>query len=141
MKILILIVVLVVIAGLWVRFAPFSASKWHIAVIDPNAPKRIGYLAKINLTASADDVLRSLDKVVRATPRTRVLAGSVDDGRITYITRSRLWGFPDYTTVWVEGLDEGSRLTLYGRLRFGYSDSGVNRYRIQAWLKVLESLQ
>ena len=71
-----------------------------------------------------------IDAIARATPRTTVLAGSVAEGRITYVTRSRLWGFPDYTTV----ERSGDRITLFGRLRFGRGDMGVNRARIEGWL-------
>jgi hypothetical protein len=43
--------------------------------------------------------LARLDEIALATPRTTRLAGSPDEGRITWITRSALWGFPDYTTA------------------------------------------
>ena len=62
--------------------------------------------------------------------RTEVLAGSPSEGRVTYITRSMWFGFPDYTTVQLE--DDG--LEIYGRLRFGQSDQGVNRARVEGWL-------
>ncbi len=53
---------------------------------------------------------------------------------------ARVWGFPDYTTVWAEDVDEGSRLTIYGRLRFGNGDQGVNSRRIKTWMQALETL-
>ena len=51
---------------------------------------------------------------------------------ITYITRSRVFGFPDYTTV----RQAGPQLELYGRLRFGGSDLGANAARLDHWLEV-----
>jgi len=50
---------------------------------------------------------------------------------ITYVTRSRVFGFPDYTTV----RQAGPQLEIYGRLRFGRSDLGVNAARIDGWLQ------
>ena len=62
-----------------------------------------------------------------------VLAGSVEEGMVTYITRSAVFGFPDYTTV----RQRGDELEIYGRLRMGYSDLGVNGKRIDRWLALL----
>ena len=74
-----------------------------------------------------------LDRIIRDTPRTVVLAGTPEEGMITYITRSRLWGFPDYTTVEARP----GMIVIHGRLRFGSSDVGVNRARIDGWLATL----
>ena len=46
---------------------------------------------------------------------------------ITYVTRSALWGFPDYTTAIAQPDDRGGTyLILHGRARYGASDLGVN---------------
>ncbi len=79
--------------------------------------------------------------IALAAPRTRVLAGSVEEGMITYVTRSRVFGFPDYTTLHVTADAQGSRATLYGRQRFGKLDFGVNSARIQGWLGAVEALK
>jgi uncharacterized protein (DUF1499 family) len=52
---------------------------------------------------------------------------------VTYVTRSRVMGFPDYTTV----RQAGDMVEIYGRLRFGKSDLGVNAARIDRWLRRL----
>ena len=80
--------------------------------------------------------LAALDAIVRATARTSVLAGSVEDAKITYITRSRVFGFPDYTTVTLMQLPSTgmSTVQIYGRLRFSKFDMGVNRFRIENWI-------
>ena len=54
----------------------------------------------------------------------------MDQGRITWITRSLLWGFPDYTTAEVRA----DGLYLFARLRFGGGDNGVNAARLRNWL-------
>ena len=54
-------------------------------------------------------------------------------GRISWVPRSALWGFPDYTTAEVR--PDG--LYTYARLRFGRGDMGVNAARLQAWAQAL----
>ena len=56
---------------------------------------------------------------------------SLDD----LIIRSRVFGFPDYTTV----QQDGDTLRIYGRLRFGRRDFDVNRTRVDGWLAALQS--
>jgi uncharacterized protein (DUF1499 family) len=87
----------------------------------------------IRVVAAGEDALARLDEIALETPRTSRLAGSAEDGRVTYVTRSRVFGFPDYTTA--EVVD--GQLRVFGRLRFGGSDMGVNRARIESWLAQL----
>jgi len=77
--------------------------------------------------------LARLDAIAMASPRTRRLAGSPAEGRITWISRSRLWGFPDYTTAEATP----GRLVIHARQRFGSDDWGVNAARLQDWLAQL----
>ena len=72
----------------------------------------------------------------RALPRTKVLAGSVAEGKITYVTRTRIAGFPDLTTVTLTQLPATGKSTLqiYARLRFGKADLGVNKARVRDWV-------
>ena len=109
----------------FVRLAPSEPMRWHQMPdtitdrdLDGGAMRRaVGNLAV-------------LDRIIRDTPRTRVLAGSVEQGMVTYVTRSRVFGFPDYTTV----RRDGEMLEIYARLRFGRSDLGVNADRVDGWL-------
>ena len=86
------------------------------------------------LTAEAQVALRAWQERILETPRTRQLAGSVDDGRMTFVTRSLLWGFPDYTTIEVEG---AAVLRVWSRARFGGGDGGVNAERLRGWVRDL----
>lgn len=122
--------VIVVVVGLLalVRLAPSDPERWHVPVTaEADADLPGGAVRVIEGDAA---VLQSLHEIALDTPRTRVLAGDVASGRITYITRSRLFGFPDYTTA---ELVEGD-VRLHARLRFGQSDMGVNAARLEAWL-------
>ena len=135
-----LFLIAVVLLATWVRLAPSSQEKWHVdpAAVEP--PGNRGYFSQTSYDIDAKVVLQRLNVVALATPRTRLLAGDIEAGRITYITRTAIWGFPDYTTVTAKNLREGSRLTLYGRLRFGIGDRGVNRARIKYWLQRMDAL-
>lgn len=112
----------------YVRLAPSDPVRWHVAREGAEARTFKGGAIRV-----VEGELAALDKIARAEPRTRVLAGSVEEGMITYVTRSKLWGFPDYTTVW----QEGGKLVLSARLRFGSSDLGVNAARLERWLAQL----
>lgn len=131
--------------GLYVRLAPSDAARWHqplptdsIALADCLLSIQQGKgeaRAACLVPGETTDVLMALDQVAMTTPRTRRLAGSWADGRITWISRSALWGFPDYITGQVTpGPDGKTRLDLHARLRFGESDLGVNAARLADWL-------
>lgn len=129
MKWLGIAVIVVIAAGLgYIRLAPSDAARWHVLPGDIGDQTLEGGAMR-RLTGD----LAALDAIIRATPRTAVLAGSVAEGMITYVTRSRVFGFPDYTTV----RQTGDALEIYGRLRFGASDLGVNAARIDGWLEAL----
>jgi Protein of unknown function (DUF1499) len=138
LKIVILLVLIIVSVDLWVRLAPTSAARWNVDPASAPDPGAAGYSTSIVLPAPPSRVLAELDKIALATPRTRLFAGSAKAGRLTYVTRSRIWGFPDYTTVSVQVSEAGSRLTLLGRLRFGVGDKGVNRARVKSWVQQLQ---
>ena len=127
---------LLVVAGLlvafsaYVRLAPSDPGKWHAvpgAVTNRDFPG-----GAMRVVGAGDNGLARLDAIIRETPRTQVLAGSVEQGMVTYVTRSAVFGFPDYTTVRLNG----PQIEVYGRLRFGASDLGVNARRIDGWLAV-----
>ena len=127
----VLLAVVVVVMG-YIRLAPSDPARWHKP---PNVTENKDQTNGVRRLVQAGSAgLGQLDAIIRSTPRTTVLAGSVEDGMITYITRTAIMGFPDYTTVQADG----DMLKIYGRLRFGRSDLGVNRNRVDEWLVKLE---
>ena len=126
--------------ALYVRLAPSDPARWHAAPVaegDWGAVVVAG-LNRATLSLARDagapsDLLARMDAVALATPRTARLAGTVADGRITWITRSALWGFPDYTTA--ETRPDG--LYIEAHSRFGKGDMGVNAARLRDWLSRL----
>ncbi len=83
-------------------------------------------------------LLARFDAIARAQPRTRVVAGDLDSLMITYVQRSRVFGFPDYLTVKAVLMDCGAGLMIFSLARYGRSDFGVNRARVEAWLAALD---
>lgn len=131
MKLLSLVLLAVLGFGLWVRLAPSDPARWHVSIGDAGNRDFAGAAIR-TVPASPGDMAR-LDRIIRATPRTTLLAGSPESGMVTYITRSRLWGFPDFTTVEARP----GVIVIHGRLRFGSSDMGVNRARVEGWVAAL----
>ncbi len=127
-----LIVGLVVALGAYIRLAPPDPAQWHVPPVGEVDRDEEGGVFRV--VETGPDSLARLDAIARATPRTSVLAGSVDEGMVTYVTRTKVIGFPDYTTV----QQDGDILRVYGRLRFGRRDFGVNRNRVDDWLSGLK---
>ena len=126
---LLLIVAGVAAAMLYVRFAPHDVAEWHqMPAAITNRDFKAGAMRIVG-----GDGLEPLNEIILATPRTEVLAGSVEAGMITYVTRSAVFGFPDYTTIRLAG----PQIEIIGRLRFGRSDLGVNAARIDRWIGAL----
>lgn len=126
-------VVLVLLAAIsvYVRMAPTDPLGWHQM---PDGMTNRDYDGgAMRVVGAGENGLGRLHEIILRSPRTEVLAGSPEEGMITYVSRSRVFGFPDYTTV----RDTGQQLEIHGRLRFGKSDLGVNAARIDGWLQAL----
>lgn len=123
-----LVALMVVGAVVYVRLAPQVVARWHVVV--PEAVDTRAGALRVIAAADPRAVLARLVEVAAGTPRTAVLAGSVAEGRVTWVARSRLWGFPDYITA--EVTPGGVR--IWSRLRFGRSDLGVNAARLEDWI-------
>ncbi len=140
----------------YIRLAPSDPAVWHVSPVtaaevgqgsclDAIATQTNGARVACISRDSPETVLARLDQTALASPRTTRLAGMPDTGRIntgrittgriTWITRTALMGYPDYTTAEVSQTPLGSRLDIYARQRFGGSDFGVNAARLRAWLR------
>lgn len=135
---------LLILAAAVVRLAPSDPARWHVdpgalAVTDCAELTTTRASAQVSCQLPEDPVvlLARLDSIALAHPRTVRLAGSAETGRITWVTRSFLWGFPDYTTAQATKMPAGTRLDVRSRLRFGGSDLGVNAARLSAWMAAL----
>lgn len=143
-----LILLAAAFAAIWVRVSPNPAADWAVNPLVTGRPgMENGYLIRPEggdqaapvYPMSAADLARKINAIALNWPRTRLLAGSPARGEMTYITRSRIWGFPDFTSVKILPMDTGSSFAAFARARFGKSDLGVNKARLQAWLKELSA--
>ena len=93
MKLLLPLLVPIMVFAAYIRLAPSNPDRWHVDPSVASDPEHGGVLRKV-----VGD-LATLDAVIKTAPRVRILAGAVAEGHITYVTRSRVLGFPDYITV------------------------------------------
>lgn len=71
-------------------------------------------------------------------PRTELVDSDQQNERYTFRVRTAVIHFPDDVTVQFIALgDRRSTLAIYSRSHYGYSDFGVNRRRIESWLREL----
>lgn len=151
MRLALLLLGLVIAGGMaWIRLAPSDPARWHVLPPPSNGPP--GWVANplgadpvdevpggarafLRLSdASPAEALARLDAIALATPRTTRIAGSAEQGMITWITRSAVVGFPDYTTAAARSEGPLTVLELFARQRFGRKDFGVNAARLRNWI-------
>ncbi|MBL4917873.1 DUF1499 domain-containing protein [Szabonella alba] len=140
----IILLLALIAAAAWIRLAPTDPADWHVALDIQDATGPCGPDAVIPMTGAAqaaclvsgtpDAALARLAGIAEASPRTSRIAGSPEEGRITWVARSALWGFPDYITAEARPEGNGAQLDILSRLRFGRSDLGVNAARLRDWL-------
>ena len=132
-----------------VRFAPSDPDLWNSAIatgaiagpgpcVEQIVAQKNGARAGCLVLGDPAAVLARLAVIAEGWPRTTRLAGTAADGRITWISRTRIMGFPDYITAQVTAVAGGSRLEIFARQRFGDGDWGVNAARLTAWLSALD---
>ncbi len=134
MKILMIAgVLLVLFAGLsaYVRLAPVDLPM-ETQKYTSDTELAGGFVAVREFTEDVSAVLARLTQVALATPRTKVVA----QDPLTFVTRSRGFGFPDVTQVTVME----NTLTIHAHSVYGKSDLGVNKARVLAWLDALGPL-
>ena len=142
------LVVLGFVGLLVVRSAEHDPDLWHVDPADTarTSKPNDALAAPVGTTRAEPDIalsvvskpsielLAAFDAVARAEPRVEVVAGSVEAGKITYVQRSAIVGFPDYISVAAIETIDGNGLILWSRSRYGHSDLGVNRARLERWL-------
>ena len=134
LKLLGILALIILALMAYVRLSPNDPARFHTDV-DPTPKRMTGGVIEV-IPGDAQTLL-ALDRIARATPRTRLFAGSPATGHVTYITRSKLWGFPDFTTLQLQD----DQIAIHARLRFGRGDMGVNSARVADWLQRLETVE
>lgn len=143
-----LIVIAVVALSAYVRLAPQDVAVWHVpvATADPATPGPCadkitivpkGARATCLVPGTPAEVLAKLEATALTSARTIRIAGTPEEGRITWEARSFLMGYPDYVTAEATQTPDGTRLDIFSRQRFGQGDMGVNAARLKDWLSQL----
>ena len=149
------ITVFVLLFGLavWMRSLEHDPKRWHVVLWEASrtgdrndyflAPASFDLIAvdrRAPLFATdARTLMWRIDAIANNQGAKRI-AGSVDELHATYVEQSRVFAFPDYITVRAIEEDGGSTLMIWSRARFGSADMGVNRKRIENWMRRLERL-
>lgn len=110
-------------------------TRWHVDPFSGADPGLGGVLRMIETPLSPEAALTALDGIAQTEIRTKFLAGTVAQNRLSYVTRSSFWGFPDVTTFAVRPHPNGAEIAILARLRFGKKDFDVNAKRVDAWIK------
>lgn len=134
---LVLIVVAVAAVAIYFRAAPLDAAALHVDPAQVTPPASPNYALMVGTTghfiqAGVDEVATRVAAVADA-DGAQVLAGSPEDGHVTYVVRSRIMGFPDVVSLRWVAQDGGTQLDIFARAIYGTSDLGVNTRRAQAW--------
>lgn len=88
----------------------------------------------------ANEMFYKVQQAVAQEPRMVLMAKEPERGVLRYVQRSALFRFPDTMNVKVASLPDGrSAVLLYSRSQIGRGDMGVNRARIERWIKLIEA--
>ena len=79
-----------------------------------------------------------LQALAQSYPRTWLLRAWPDRAQAQWVERSAWLGFPDLINAAAVAREGGSGLVIYSRSLVGWSDLGVNRKRVEAWIAGLE---
>lgn len=148
LKLVIIAVCLVIAALSFFRLYPVDTKAMNVdpfGVQPPNKPNYyITSLEEGTFDIPAEELVEKLRTVLAKTARTNRIsrnyypADSDEFYGATFVTRTRLMGYPDYTSIKVvKTSPTTSQMMMFGRARFGYSDLGVNKQRILGWLAAL----
>ena len=147
-KLVVLVAIGLVLAGMaWVRMAPDDPARWHEdprlvqRPASPNAHlvRMVGGDAMPIVYQMTPDALAQAVHDVALADGAQLLAGRVQDGHMTFVSRTRWMGWPDYTSVLIEPAGDGAMLLAFARARYGHSDLGFNRARLDRWQTALQA--
>jgi uncharacterized protein (DUF1499 family) len=130
----------------YIRMAPSDVDIWHqdpetAATTGKPNEYRITGDAAIPFNVNASELALLVDEFIRRQPRIKHVSGDPDSRMISYVQRSSIMGYPDYITIKVSPTgSKQSKLEILSRSRFGHSDLGVNKRRIDQWIAAIQSL-
>ena len=135
-----------IIALSYIRFSKPNKSLWHI---DPESISRNdlrnSYLSNSKNNNNHQYLLSTnrlylLLNEIMLEDNCKKVFGNIEENLITYVCRSKVFGFPDYISLSFYSLDEErTSLAIFSRSRFGVYDFGKNKNRIVRWVGKLNS--
>jgi hypothetical protein len=146
LKIIFAVFLILIIVLCYIRFAKPNESNWHV---DPELVSRNDLRNSFLFNSKSSNFFHyavpvkelylELDTIFEEDKCQRVF-GDIDDGLITFVCRSRLFGFPDYVSISFREPETGvSTLSVFSRSRFGIYDFGKNKKRVTKWLQQLKA--
>ncbi|MCK0143852.1 DUF1499 domain-containing protein [Aliiroseovarius sp. F20344] len=119
--------------AVYARLKPIDRTRFH-ATPGPNEvgvhDLKGGVKQVVPLADLPEDAVPQLLELVRQSDGTTEVPA--DEG-YSFVTRSRLFGFPDVTRIWVAE----NNLHIHAHLVIGSSDVGVNGRRVGQWIELL----
>jgi len=138
LKSILIAVLLVGLAQAAIRFTPLPRHRLAAmpGPFEPGVHPVPGGLKVVRpLAELPEGAFETLLEIAGQTPRTtRIGTGTAP---AAFVTRSRLWGFPDIAVIW----QDGESLHLHSHLVYGRSDLGMNAARVARWFERLEGGQ
>ena len=139
----ILLVLAVLAAGVWFRLVPMTSAQWHEVPSDVTPPSSPNFALRVGTDApvftQSPDVIADLLTSVAQDAGAKIIAGSPQSGHVSYVVRSRIMGFPDAISIRLMPEGAGTKLEIFSRSRYGYSDLSVNAARVAAWIVAIET--
>lgn len=87
----------------------------------------------------AQEMFSVVESAVAHEPDLQKTGSDEARGTLRFVQRSRLMRYPDTINVKVMALpDGGSTVLIYSRSQLGRGDLGVNRARIERWIRLLK---
>ena len=125
-------------AAVYFRMVAMPPEVWHVEPSDATPPASPNFALLSGERApvfdAPQDVMAARIDAIAAAEGAGMIAGDLAEGHMTYVARSRLMGFPDAVSVRLVPVAGGTRVEIYSRSRFGYSDMGVNAARVERWI-------
>jgi hypothetical protein len=141
--ILVLAVATTVALALYARSYQMRPEVWHVDPGEGPAPTGGNVFVlrgedAPRLAGSVAEVAARLDRVARA-EGAEAIAGAASEGFVTYVARSRIFGYPDAISIRLHEEGEATRVDIFSRSAIGESDFGVNEARVRRWIAAAQA--
>ncbi len=111
----------------------------NTCLLTPTTAPGAGHLHRDPFPVTVDELLAAVRATAAAQPRTYPLVDFPERHQAQWVSRTRLMNYPDIIVAEAAPAGQGTGLWLYSRSLIGWSDLGVNRARVMAWLTEIEA--